>query len=134
MAGEDGEASARYWIGWSGFLFELAGGTGLTKVGNMPLRQLPGATRQSLQRAFITLSGLPKGISAASFKQMTQLIFSKAGHISDDIAVHGSRVSGSATAASGRSENSIAIFRRGFSVKDGGWGFKLEAGAGSVVE
>ncbi len=33
-----------------------------------------------------------------------------------------------------RSENSIAIFRRGFSVKDGGWGFKLEAGAGSVVE
>ena len=34
----------------------------------------------------------------------------------------------------GRSENSIAIGERGLLVKDCGWGFKLKAGAGSVVK
>jgi hypothetical protein len=33
-----------------------------------------------------------------------------------------------------RSENSIAIGERGLLVKDCGWGFKLKAGAGSVVK
>jgi hypothetical protein len=58
MAGDSGEAAARYWVGWSEVIFDIAGGAGATKLGNVPLRlnQLPAATKASLQRAFLKLA------------------------------------------------------------------------------
>lgn len=47
---------------------------------------------------------------------------------------HGPLVELFTGADDGRSENSIAIGERGLLVKDCGWGFKLKAGAGSVVK
>jgi hypothetical protein len=60
MAGDQGEASARCWIGWSEFLFDLAGGAATTKLGKVPLRQLPGETKQALQRGYLKLAETSK--------------------------------------------------------------------------
>lgn len=47
-----------------------------------------------------TAQVLPQGISSSSFSGMSQTIRQQVGHLSDDIAVHGSRASGTAQAGS----------------------------------
>lgn len=70
------------------------------------LAALPGAGRvlsglqTGLNRLKIRLTGIPQGIGRREFREAGKLLRSKAGHISDEILVHGSRAGGNARAAS----------------------------------
>jgi hypothetical protein len=55
VAGPEGEAQSRYWMGWSLFLFDIAGAAGVTKIGNVPLRELPAATKTALQDVYLLI-------------------------------------------------------------------------------
>ncbi len=58
-----------------------------------------GAVKSKLASKVVA-SKLPQGISADAFATMSQTIRQQVGHLSDDIAVHGSRASGTAKATS----------------------------------
>ena len=62
--GPQGEASSRYWIGWSQVFFGLAGGFGGTKVGTVALRELPAASKDAFKGAFTKMRSkfAPKGL------------------------------------------------------------------------
>jgi hypothetical protein len=87
IAGAEGEAQSRYWIGWSLFLFDLAGGAGATKIGNVPLRQLPTTTKAALQDVFLAI----RGKNNAAIEQLEGTVsFDKihASHNIEDAYVH----------------------------------------------
>jgi hypothetical protein len=67
MAGDEGEATARYYIGWSEFLFDFAAAAGTPKIGNVPLRQMQPATKEALQRAFVKMTEGTKALWADEF-------------------------------------------------------------------
>jgi predicted nucleotidyltransferase len=54
----------------------------------------------SVRAIYFGLRGIPQGLSEMQFLRMSVLLRREAGHISDDIAVHGSRASGSARSTS----------------------------------
>jgi RHS repeat-associated protein len=92
MNGAEGEASARYWIGWSQFFFGAAGAAGTTKLGSLPLRELPSATKQALKNAFVAMR--EKFAQAANSQTITRSIgdlraagLKDAHHVIQDAAV-----------------------------------------------
>ncbi len=73
VSGPEGEAQARYWMGWSLFLFDVAGGLGTTKIGTVPLRQLPTATKAALQDVYLLIRDKSKD----TISQLEGLSFAK---------------------------------------------------------
>ena len=53
MAGNEGEAQARFWGSMSELLFTGAGNIGKTNVGNVSIRQMPVATKAALKKSYI---------------------------------------------------------------------------------
>ena len=57
LNGDAGEASARYWMSWAEMFGQGPGMFGTSKIANLPMRQVPGATKVALEQAWLKMRG-----------------------------------------------------------------------------